>query len=292
VSTIARALLNEDRSQLEYYEKVTRDMVGKILCKNGVVNYDRTTRTYSLIGHEQLSPSDIAALEGACEKKLRAYVERRGDAIWDHRRRSALAVSGTVRYEILKAAGFRCELCGVPADERALEVDHIVPRNKGGGNDPANLQALCYRCNASKRDRDATDFRAVRAGLSRRGKDCPFCTLTTDRIIAQNDLAVAIRDLHPVAALHTLVVPKRHEPSYFQLSEAEVRACSFLLREQEAAIRHLDSSVEAFNVGINAGVVAGQTVLHSHIHLIPRRTGDVADPRGGVRAVMPGKATY
>jgi hypothetical protein len=72
----------------------------------------------------------------------------------------------TLRYEILKRAKFRCELCGISADEKALEVDHIVPRNRGGADDLPNLQALCYSCNAMKRDRDEVDFRGIAATSS------------------------------------------------------------------------------------------------------------------------------
>ena len=186
---------------------------------------------------------------------------------------------------MLKAAGFRCELCGVTGDERALEVDHIKPRNKGGSNDRTNLQALCYRCNASKRDRDDTDFRAVRERLTRRDEACPFCSLPTERIVGENELAFAIRDAYPVSPLHTLVIPKRHEAGYFQLADAEVHACNLLLRDQEAAIRRLDPAVEAFNVGINAGTVAGQTVMHCHVHLIPPSPPQTPDrPRQGAFA--------
>ena len=127
---IARALLNQDRSQLEYYVQISRNMVGRVLVSRGVVRRDGIG--YELIGHETLTPEDVQQLKDACDRKLAEYVDRRGDAIWEHRRRSTGYVSGTLRYEVLKSAKFRCELCGVPADERALEVDHITPRNRGG----------------------------------------------------------------------------------------------------------------------------------------------------------------
>jgi diadenosine tetraphosphate (Ap4A) HIT family hydrolase len=143
-----------------------------------------------------------------------------------------------------------------------------------------------------KRDRDDTDFRAVRSSLEQRNGDCPFCTLPADRIVAENELAVAIRDAFPVTPLHTLVIPKRHEPGYFQLSTAETRACGLLLNVQQEELRRLDPDIAAFNIGVNEGPVAGQTVPHCHIHLIPRRKGDVENPRGGVRHVIPGKGIY
>jgi 5-methylcytosine-specific restriction endonuclease McrA len=80
-----------------------------------------------------------------CAEKIDQYVDKRGDRIWSHRRKSTGYISGTLRYEVLKRAKFRCELCGVSADEKALEVDHIIPRQIGGPDDISNLQALCYQ---------------------------------------------------------------------------------------------------------------------------------------------------
>lgn len=96
-----------------------------------------------------------------CDAKIHSYIEKRGDAPWSHRKKSSGYVPGSVRYDVLARAKGRCEACGVTVQEMAIEVDHIVPRNKGGTDDPSNLQALCYRCNAQKRDRDATDFGAA-----------------------------------------------------------------------------------------------------------------------------------
>jgi ATP adenylyltransferase len=123
---IARAILNEDRSQLECYSEITRDMVGRVLTNRGVVKRDGAN--YELLGFEKLTADQVQELKDICDRKLAEYVARRGQAIWGHRRRSTDYVSGTLRYEVLKHAKFRCELCGVPADERALEVDHIIPR--------------------------------------------------------------------------------------------------------------------------------------------------------------------
>jgi len=287
---IARALLAEDRSQIEYYTEITRDMVGRVLRDRGVV--EREGATYRLGGFDALTPEQIGVLREACERKLAEYVAKRGAAIWEHRRQSKGYISGTLRYEVLKAAKFHCELCGIAADERALEVDHIVPRNAGGPDDPSNLQALCYRCNAMKRDRDATDFRAVRTAYAYRQAGCAFCELPADRFVVENELAVAIEDRFPVTPLHSLVIPKRHVSSYFELGAAEAKACGGLLERMRTRIREQDASVAGFNVGINDGEAAGQTVFHCHLHLIPRRAGDTPNPRGGVRHVMPGKGDY
>jgi diadenosine tetraphosphate (Ap4A) HIT family hydrolase len=121
---------------------------------------------------------------------------------------------------------------------------------------------------------------------------CPFCTMDPSYILTSNDAAFAIRDAHPVTPLHTLVLPRRHVPTYFGLTREEVVAIDELLRQLHRDILDADGTVEGFNIGINIGIIAGQTILHCHIHLIPRRRGDVPDPWGGVRAIIPGKARY
>jgi ATP adenylyltransferase len=121
---------------------------------------------------------------------------------------------------------------------------------------------------------------------------CLFCTIPPERVIATNALAYAIRDGFPVTAGHTLVIPKRHAIDYFDLSQADLLACDSLLRDLRSAILAEDPTVEGFNIGMNAGEVAGQTIFHCHIHLIPRRKGDVENPRGGVRHLIPGKGFY
>jgi diadenosine tetraphosphate (Ap4A) HIT family hydrolase len=123
-------------------------------------------------------------------------------------------------------------------------------------------------------------------------KNCVFCTLDSDAAIARNDLAYAVRDTSPVTPLHTLVLPYRHVPDYFDLNADEKRAIDELLEEVRLDVLARDPNVAGFNIGINVGIAAGQTIFHCHIHLIPRRPGDVANPRGGVRAVIPGKPDY
>jgi diadenosine tetraphosphate (Ap4A) HIT family hydrolase len=121
--------------------------------------------------------------------------------------------------------------------------------------------------------------------------DCPFCQLPRDRVIEHNDLAVALTDVFPVSPGHTLVVPRRHVTDFFNVSPGEVAAIfNLLFRVRERIVAEHDPA--GFNVGINVGATAGQTVLHVHVHLIPRYSGDVLDPTGGVRNVIPGKGKY
>jgi len=118
--------------------------------------------------------------------------------------------------------------------------------------------------------------------------DCRFCTSIANRVFASNALAVAIRDAFPVTPLHSLVIPRRHVADFFGLTPEEREACAELMHQLRKDILKEDPSVEGFNIGMNVGEVAGQTIFHSHIHLIPRRKGDAQNPRGGVRLVIPG----
>lgn len=122
--------------------------------------------------------------------------------------------------------------------------------------------------------------------------DCLFCEIPRDRVISQNAHAYAVLDNFPVTRGHVLIIVKRHVAAYFDLLEAEVAACHELMCVSKTETLLNDPSVEGFNVGINAGAVAGQTIFHCHIHLIPRRAGDVENPRGGVRHLIPGQGNY
>ncbi len=121
---------------------------------------------------------------------------------------------------------------------------------------------------------------------------CLFCSLPPQRVVLENDLAFAIRDAFPVTPGHTLVIPRRHVVDYFGLSPEELQACDDLLRQSRQQLKADDPLVQGFNIGINVGEVAGQSIFHCHIHLIPRRQGDVEHPRGGIRHLIPGKGHY
>lgn len=291
VTEIARALLGHDVSQVEYYEHITKNMVGKVLTNSrGITSKEKNQ--YTLIGSEELTDDERSQLITHCQNKIEEFLGKRGDKVWEHRRKSFGYISGTIRYEILKRAKFRCELCGISAEQKALEVDHIIPRNHGGTDDQSNLQALCYSCNAMKRDRDTTDFREVNTSYDHRESGCIFCEMPSERVIAENELAYAILDAFPVTEGHTLIIPKRHVSDFFSLYQPERNAMQRLLEEQRQNILNADSTVTGFNIGNNVGEDAGQTVMHCHTHLIPRRRGDVEEPRGGVRGVIAEKQNY
>jgi ATP adenylyltransferase len=158
IRDIAREFLMHDESQIEYYEHIAKVMPIPVLRRHGIVSRNGN----EVIIEADLTPEERDRLLRICEQKIEAYKNQRGAAIWQHRTFRLGDVPGSARYEVLKRARFRCELCGIPASERALEVDHIVPRKHGGRDDLENLQALCWKCNSGKGANDATDFRVAR----------------------------------------------------------------------------------------------------------------------------------
>ena len=291
VNQIARSLLARDQSQIEYYEDITKKMVGRVLTKNRGLT-EKKGNTYHLTGFSELSQVEVDQLVELCLEKINEYEEKRGDRIWAHRGKSSGYISKTKRLEVLIRARYRCELCGVSAEEKVLHVDHITPRNLQGSDDIDNLQGLCYTCNSMKRDRDTTDFRGIAESYNDREKGCLFCQIEANLVVAENKLCYARKDGFPVTEFHTLIIPKRHIANYFDLYQPEINAIHRMLEKIKKEIEERDNSVTGFNIGVNAGEDAGQSIFHVHVHLIPRRKGDVENPRGGVRGVIPYKQGY
>jgi diadenosine tetraphosphate (Ap4A) HIT family hydrolase len=121
---------------------------------------------------------------------------------------------------------------------------------------------------------------------------CAFCDrIPAGELVAENDLAVAFFDAFPVSEGHCLIVPRRHEPDFLALSAAEQVAVWALIAPVKTRVEAKDKP-DGYTIGINAGEAAGQTISHAHLHVIPRRRGDVPDPRGGIRWVIPATAAY
>ena len=123
-------------------------------------------------------------------------------------------------------------------------------------------------------------------------KDCIFCNLEQSRVEQENNFALSFKDLYPVTEGHSLFIPKRHVQSFFDLEKNEKEAIFELLELEREALMEKDNLITGFNIGINDGSDAGQTIMHCHVHLIPRRKGDMDNPRGGVRGVIPEKQSY
>ena len=121
---------------------------------------------------------------------------------------------------------------------------------------------------------------------------CLFCNPVISGIAYQNDLAYASYDTYPVSEYHCIIIPKRHVSDYFDLTNEEIIACNDLIKIVKKNVSNEDKSIKAFNLGANIGKIAGQSIMHCHIHLIPRRAGDVKNPQGGVRSVIAQKQHY
>jgi ATP adenylyltransferase len=291
VEKIARQFLMNDEPQLQYYKYITKEMPGRVLRSHKIVRSEDDEFVLNVVGN--LTQGQIAELIQLCNSKILQYEQRYGKkSIWHSRFAGARDISGPLQHQVLKRAKGRCELCGISGKVKALQVDHIKPRSKGGLTVLENLQALCYTCNAQKQNKDDTDFRGWEKMYDARDKDCIFCNLQEARVEIKNSLAMAFEDRYPVTEGHMLVSPLRHTPSFFDLGASEQKACFLMLEQAKERIMHRDSTVSGFNVGVNDGRDAGQTVMHCHVHLIPRRKGDVADPRGGIRHVIPSRGSY
>ena len=288
---VARRILGEDVTQIDYYTERVRRMVVKVLTGNGITAYAKGA--YSLIGGDELSDVERDELQQLCRQRLDAFRAQRGEDVFAHRSRNRTPISGSIKYRVLARARGRCECCGAHEHQRALEVDHIIPKNHGGSDDISNLQALCFRCNAGKRDTDTTDFRGVQASYGYREEGCVFCELEgSGRVLLENELSICIADAYPVTEGHSLVIPRRHVADGLALHQPEWNAVTKLLKLRREQLASEDPSINGWNVGLNSGEAAGQTVLHAHWHLIPRRQGDCAQPRGGVRGVIAERQAY
>ena len=128
--------------------------------------------------------------------------------------------------------------------------------------------------------------------MSSQTEQCLFCNKKKQKIIYSTELMFVVRDSYPVTKLHTLIIPHRHVSDFFDLNDNELSDLSKILKKEKQSLLNLDKKISAFNVGVNAGKDAGQSIMHCHIHLIPRRKGDIENPRGGVRGVIASKQKY
>ena len=123
-------------------------------------------------------------------------------------------------------------------------------------------------------------------------EECLFCNKKKQKIIFTSELLFVVRDSYPVTKLHTLIIPHRHVSNFFDLNDKELNDLNKILKKERKSLLVLDKEITGFNVGVNAGKDAGQSIMHCHIHLIPRRKGDIENPQGCGRGVIPTKQKY
>jgi ATP adenylyltransferase len=192
-------------------------MVGKVLTGNGITRYGNGA--YSLIGAEELSDAERDQLQQLCRQRLDAFREQRGEEVFAHRSRHRSPISGSVKYRVLTRTRGRCECCGAHEHQRALEVDHIVPKNQGGSDAITNLQALC--------------FRGLQASYGHREAGCVFCALEgSGRVLLENELALCIADAYPVSEGHSLVFPRQRVAEGMALHQSGWNAVAELLKQR------------------------------------------------------------
>lgn len=287
VRQLAAEFLVRDESQLAYYEKRLREMPIKVLGRHGVIERDGDLVRMRV---PKLDLREQAEIRRICEEKICRFVEARGYRVWGYESLDLGRVADDLRYRVLKEGGSRCALCGALAKDTPLDVDHIIPKSKKGPGDISNLQILCAKCNRTKRDRDDEDFRGRAAGDTPVA-GCLFCG-TSLEVVEESRLALAVADSYPVAKGHTLIVPRRHVADFTGITRDENEEIFDLCRVLRGRLQREDPEISGFNFGSNAGASAGQTVMHCHYHLVPRRPGDTPDPRGGVRRVVAGAGPY
>jgi len=263
---LARSFLQQDESQIRYYEKRIREMPVKVLGNHGVLERDGQHVSLN-VECRKLTFKERAKLTALCDQKIAQFLEDRGLATWDYRMLETDPVPDTVRFEVFRRAKAKCQACGVSAKDQPLHVDHIQPRSKGGRNDISNLQALCAPCNLAKSNRDNTDFRELNEVVPVEG--CLFCN--------QEERGASIREQGAVLAIEDgtvanggggfFIVPIRHTEDFLEFTDVERQQCHELARTIAGEIRESDERVKGFDLGYRSG----KELAHAHLHLVAKR---------------------
>ena len=284
ITDIAKAILTRDPTQVEYYEAITKRYPGPVLSRNRRIT-EKAGDSYYLKDFYELTNEEVVTLIELCQEKLDKFLKKEGAGPFVHRAMSIGYIPGSLKYEVLSRASHRCQLCGISSKLKHLEVDHIVPRKHGGKDDISNLQALCYTCNAMKRDTDDTDFRGVIDSYGHRKAGCEFCDPISESVLSMDELSYSMSAPSPISKGHTLFVPKRHVEDYFNLYQPELNAIQRNLEDGRKRLQESDASIAGFNIGFDSRPDSGESASHFHLHMIPRRSGDSSFLRGSLTGV-------
>lgn len=242
VDEIARKFLDNDDSQINYYKKVAKRWPKITLKSHGVIKYKKDIFTLNL--DHKLSPDERKHLIELCDLRLNAFIDE-DPWIKKIRETDKTMINKSVRFDILARSKGICVACGVKSTEAMLHVDHIVPVSLGGKTEPGNLQALCYKCNTQKRNKDETDFLLHHNRLKFRKTKCPLCKENEGMLSNSMAHTALSKDLHE--GIHTLVIPNRHAGSFIDLLPAERQLCLNLVDDVINNMKN-DGTAKEFNV--------------------------------------------
>jgi len=275
---IAEAISGPERKNVEYFKRGVIRNAGPVLSEGRDIVVENSG-TYFLKGFEELTQTDIFKLIMLCDCQANDFIDRSGAKAWE--KGKPIYIPGLIKYLVLRRAKKRCEICWTSDEVKPLDAVHIVPRKLGGSDDESNLQALCSACIDQVGLNTNKALSHMHDSYGHRDGDCVLCDVSHKSIIAENELAFLMHNADPVTELHSLIIPKRHVSDFFELYQPERNAMNELLEMQRRNIMEYDKRVKGFNVGNDIGALAGQTIMHSHTHLIPRRSGDNVKSRSG-----------
>jgi ATP adenylyltransferase len=281
---IAEELSQKDPESQQYYKNKLVVYPKQVLANHKIAQLkeDKFRFNEDLIVEE----TEKEEIINICELKLKEYYEKHPI---DEGKNDGW---GRKRIILLEQHPF-CSLCGAkPGADIELDIDHILPASKGGSDDLENLQVLCHRCNRAKGNYLLKSSKDIHHHHLTENVECVFCKLPPERILFENDYIKAIWDIYPVSMGHTLYIPKRHIQNAFELNDQEMLWIFKLAKIDADKLKAADPTIDGFNAGFNIGTAAGQSVMHVHFHLIPRRTGDTPEAFGGIRNVIAGKGKY
>jgi diadenosine tetraphosphate (Ap4A) HIT family hydrolase len=283
---IAEFIAPLDEEIVNYYIDKLKDQPKKVLKNHGIAEIKPRSKFFSSIGCLNFSEAERIELIKLCDFKIREWLAKNSSVEAEYRG------LGRMRHHLLADHRY-CAMCGLtPEDKVKLDIDHIIPRSMGGGNELSNLQVLCHRCNRGKGNSLIISAAEARKKVRDVHHDCVFCTLPDERVVFNTSKFKIIKDAYPVTEGHTLIIPHRHVESPMALTVDEFKEIHGAIAIAKAHLHSSHENIKGFNLGFNDGETAGQTVMHAHFHVIPRRKGDVAEPRGGIRGVIPGKQKY
>lgn len=286
IESIAKFLSSMDLDSIDYYKSKLKIHPKKVLTKHGVANFE--SNMFLLSESMMLSLSETKELIEICNSKIAEYYSR------DLQSEQKNSGWGLKRVKLITEKPY-CELCGQrPGGKKKilLDIDHILPRSKGGSDDIENLQVLCHECNRGKNNNLIKSAKDAHDDYLAKDSECIFCNIEKGRIVFENDYIFVIKDKFPVTEGHTLIIPKRHVSDATELTDIEYLNIMRSMKDMTNEIKSSDNTVKGFNVGFNIGADGGQTVFHAHFHIIPRRQGDIDNSTGGIRNVIPGKGKY